>query len=154
MILNICQSFNQIDCKNVSFTGKRFSFQRGFISKLTERAQVILKNSTRNFQNSPPFERSACFYVTISGNFELFQLEYRFLVESIKVTATDIRYFLRSKFSRSLVHKKNFSLIYDKQFSSQDTYFVKRDRIPVLSLNELGKKSQATIILGKFKNKP
>ena len=26
-----------------------------------------------DFQNSPPFERSACFYVTISGNFERFQ---------------------------------------------------------------------------------
>ena len=28
-----------------------------------------------------------------------------------KVAATDMRYFARSKFSRSLVHKKNFSLI-------------------------------------------
>ena len=26
-----------------------------------------------DFQNSPQFERSACFYVTISGNFERFQ---------------------------------------------------------------------------------
>ena len=26
-----------------------------------------------DFQNSPPFERSACFYVTISENFEHFQ---------------------------------------------------------------------------------
>ena len=25
------------------------------------------------FQNSPPFERSACFYVTISESFERFQ---------------------------------------------------------------------------------
>ena len=30
---------------------------------------------------------------------------------SIKVAATDMRYFARSKFSRSLVHKKNISLI-------------------------------------------
>ena len=29
----------------------------------------------------------------------------------IIVRVTDIRYFTRSKFSRSLVHKKNFSLI-------------------------------------------
>ena len=33
----------------------------------------ILKNSTRNFQNSPPPKRSACLYVTISENFERFQ---------------------------------------------------------------------------------
>ena len=29
----------------------------------------------------------------------------------LKAAATDMRYFVRSKFSRSLVHKKNFSLI-------------------------------------------
>ena len=39
----------------------------------TERAKVLLKNGTRDFQNSPPFDRSACFYVTITGNFEGFQ---------------------------------------------------------------------------------
>ena len=31
------------------------------------------KNGNRYFQNSPPFERSACFNMTISGNFECFQ---------------------------------------------------------------------------------
>ena len=35
-------------------------------------SSVLLKNGTRNFQNSPPFERSTCFFVTISGNFERF----------------------------------------------------------------------------------
>ena len=76
-------------------------FLKGFFFKPTERAQVLLKNSARDFQNSPPFARSACFYVTISGNFERFQyfnfetdflenenvfqkLEYCFLVESTK----------------------------------------------------------------------
>ena len=39
----------------------------------TERAKILLKKCTRDFQNRPPFERSACFYVTISGNFERFQ---------------------------------------------------------------------------------
>ena len=58
------------------------------------------KNGTRDFQNSSPFERSVCFYVAISGNFEHFdfetdfqenektffkKLEYRFLVESTKI---------------------------------------------------------------------
>ena len=31
------------------------------------------KSSIRDFQNSPPFERTACFYVAITGNFERFQ---------------------------------------------------------------------------------
>ena len=33
-------------------------------------------------------------------------------------------------------------------------YFVKRGEIPLLSLNELREKSQATISFGKFVNKP
>ena len=48
-------------------------FLRGFIFKPTEKAQVLLKSGTRDLQNSPLFERSACFYVTISENFEHFQ---------------------------------------------------------------------------------
>ena len=48
-------------------------FLRGFILRLTERAWVLLKNGTRDFQNTPPFERSTCFYVTISENFKSFQ---------------------------------------------------------------------------------
>ena len=40
------------------------------------------------------------------------------------------------------------------KFLSEDTYFVKRGRKPLLSLNELGGKLQATIIFGKFVNKP
>ena len=54
----------------------------------------------------------------------------------MKGAATDVRYFARSKFSRSLVHKKN----------------VKRGTL--LSFNELGEKSRETIILGKFTSKP
>ena len=30
-------------------------------------------NGARDFQTSPPFERSACFYLTISENVEHFQ---------------------------------------------------------------------------------
>ena len=48
-------------------------FRRGFILKATERAYVVLKNDTKDFQNSPLFARLACFYVTISGNFERVQ---------------------------------------------------------------------------------
>ena len=54
-------------CLNI---GKRFF--RVFILKPTERAKILLKNGTRDFQNDPPFERSACFYVTISESFKRF----------------------------------------------------------------------------------
>ena len=64
-----------------------------------------------------------------------------------------MRYFAKSKLSKSLVHKKNFSLIW-QEFLSWDTYFVNRGRIPYFSLNELEEKSLATIIFGKFVNNP
>ena len=77
-------------------------FLSGSILKPTERAKVLLKMGTRDFQNSPPFERLACFYVTIIENFERFQcfnfetnflengnfiknLENRFIVEGTKI---------------------------------------------------------------------
>ena len=55
---------------------------RGFILKPPERKSILLKNGTRDFQNSPPFERSVCFCVTSTGTFEHFQyfkLETNFL---------------------------------------------------------------------------
>ena len=80
---------HQIDSKNgwfffsASFTAKfglvfvltiwKTLFLRGFIFKPTERALVLLKNGTRDFLNSPPFERSVCFYVMISEYFEHLQ---------------------------------------------------------------------------------
>ena len=82
-------------------TGKRF-FLKVFL-KVNRKSIGSYKKGTKYFQNSPPLERFACFYVTISGNFErsqyfnfetdflenenLFQkkLEYRFLVESTKI---------------------------------------------------------------------
>ena len=57
--------FSKFYCKTL--------FLRGFIFKPTERAQVLLKNGSTDFQNIPPLERSVCFYVTISENFEHFQ---------------------------------------------------------------------------------
>ena len=79
---------HQIDSKNewlllrASFTAKfglafvlilENNFFRSFILKPTERVQVFLKNGNRDFRNIPPFERLACFYVTICENFERFQ---------------------------------------------------------------------------------
>ena len=79
---------HQIDSKNewmlfsVTFTARlelvfistfENAFFRVFILKPTERAKVVLKNATRDFQNNPPFERSACFNVKISESFKRFQ---------------------------------------------------------------------------------
>ena len=74
--------------------------------KNNRKFQVLLKNGTRDFQNSPLCERSACFYVTITENSKRFlyfkntlylkqifqktknfikKLEYRFLVETTNI---------------------------------------------------------------------
>ena len=91
-------------------TGKRFFLDvRPFILKPTERAQVLLNNSTRDFQNSPLFKRSACFCETTSGDFECFQyfrfeavflenenffqkVEYRHLVKDTKIENASFPY--------------------------------------------------------------
>ena len=75
--------------------GKRF-FVRGCIFKPTERAKVLLKNGPRDFQISPPFERSTGFYVTISGNFERFQyfnFEIDFLENKNLCQKTEVLFF-------------------------------------------------------------
>ena len=43
------------------------------------------------------------------------QLFNVFLIE-LKDTATDVRYFARSKLSRSLIHRKNFSVLWQVVF--------------------------------------
>ena len=80
-----------------------WSFQTlGFVLKPRERARILRKNGTRDFQISPPFERSACFYMTTTESFECFhyfyfnqfsekrkpfskKLQHRFLFESTKI---------------------------------------------------------------------
>ena len=75
-----------------------------FILKPTEGASILLKNGTRDFQNSPPFKRLVCFYVITSESFQRFQLtlkqifgkrkpffkklEYHFLAETTKIKNT------------------------------------------------------------------
>ena len=51
-----------------------------------------------------------------------------------------MRYFAASKFSRSLVHKKNFGLIWQAAFKLEFLFL--QGRIPLLSLNDLGDKSR------------
>ena len=88
-------------------TGKRFFLQVSFSA---ERAQVFLKNGTRDSQNSPPFERSACFYMwrsvkilnifsTLTSK-QIFQktktflkkLEYSFSAERTKIKKASFPY--------------------------------------------------------------
>ena len=49
------------------------AFSKRFHFKVNRKSICSSKNGARDFQNSPPFERLACFYVTISENVERFQ---------------------------------------------------------------------------------
>ena len=85
----------------MNFTAK---FELAFIKTLENtfslrfRFKITRKSidSSRDFQNSSPFNRSACFYLTISGNYEHFlyfqKTEYRFLVESTKIENASFPY--------------------------------------------------------------
>ena len=79
---------HQTDSKNgwlllsASFTAKfglafvltlENAFSQRFYFQANRKRIGSSKNGTRDFQNSPPFDRSACIYVTISENFERFQ---------------------------------------------------------------------------------
>ena len=113
-----------------------------FLCFPTERAQILLKSCTRDFQNSPPVERSDCFYVTISENFKRFQyfifktdfleyetlfkkLEYHFLVESTKIENASFPY----KTAISEANDKTNKMVttkwtYHKERSFASNYFV------------------------------
>ena len=62
------QILRQNLCWLLSYHRKKL-FLRGFILKSTERAKVLPKNDHSGFHYRPPFERSACFYVTIAWKF-------------------------------------------------------------------------------------
>ena len=55
-----------------------------------------------------------------------FSKKSHFLFRKFKVAATDMRYFVRSKFPRSLVYKQNFSLILAKFFKLGYVFFQER----------------------------
>ena len=117
-------------------------FLRDFILKPIEKVKILLKTSTRDFQNSPLFERSAYFYVTISGNFEWFQyltlkqifwkkknffkkLEYRFLVESTKMENASFSY--KTAISEANVETNRMvsaKWTYHKEQSFGSNYFI------------------------------
>ena len=65
-------------CLNIR---KRFFLEFSFQSQQKEH-KFFYKNGTRDFRNSPPFDRSACFDVTISESlkdFQYFDFETNFL---------------------------------------------------------------------------
>ena len=115
---------HQIDSKtewfllSASFTAKfelvfvltlENAFSQRIHFEANRKSTGFLRNGTRNFLNSPPFERSACFSATICENLERFQyfnlkqifqktktffrkLEYPFLVESTKIENASFPY--------------------------------------------------------------
>ena len=48
-------------------------FSKRFHFKANRKSNGSSKKCTRDFQNNPLVERSACFYVTVSGDFERFK---------------------------------------------------------------------------------
>ena len=52
------------------------AFSQRFHFKSNRKSIDSSKNGTSDFQNSLPFERSACFYLRITENFERFQYFY------------------------------------------------------------------------------
>ena len=85
------------------------AFCYNFHLKANRKSIASSKKQYQDFQNSPPFERSACSYVTISENLKRFQqlnfetdflknekffqkLEYRFLVESTRIENASFPY--------------------------------------------------------------
>ena len=79
-------------------------------------SQILKPVDFTNTQNSRYLDNEALFFPQIKKNHELRMKGYviaknSFVAEvTFKGAVADLRYFARSKFSRSLVHKKNFSL--------------------------------------------
>ena len=112
-------------------------FLRVLILKPTERAQVFLKNGTRDFKSNPSFERSVCVYVTISESFKRFQyfnfktnflenenLEFHFLVETTKIENTSFSF--KTALSEANVKTNRMATTkwtYHKEWSFSSNYF-------------------------------
>ena len=74
-------------------------FSWRFYFKANRKSISSSKSSTRYFQNSPPFDRSVCFYVTICENFECFQyfnFETDFLENEILFQKTGVTFLVES----------------------------------------------------------
>ena len=80
--------------RNLLFLGTVTKIRLNFYTNLSELTFIPSKSS-----------ENLGVFLTISGEFGLKA------IDSFKGAVTDMRYFVRSKFSRSLVHKKSFTLI-------------------------------------------
>ena len=72
------------------------AFYKRFHFKANRESIDTSKKCSRDFQNSPPFERSACFYVTISESFKRFQyfnFETNFLESENLFQKTGVQFF-------------------------------------------------------------
>ena len=79
-------------------------------------SSFFLKNGTIGFQNKPLLERSACFYVTITGNFErfrYFQFKTDFLENENFFQKTGVLFFQFKKL-RLKTHHFHTKLPYQK----------------------------------------
>ena len=114
-------------------------FYKRFYFKANRKSIGFLKNGARNFQNSPPFERSASFqwkFWTFStfqlknkfsgkqSSFSL-KLDFRFLVESTKIENTSFSY----KTAMSAAYVKINRMVstkwtYHKEWSFASKYLV------------------------------
>ena len=135
------QTENERLLLSVSFTAKfklvfvltqESTFSQKCIINPTERAQVFLKNGARDLQNSHPFERSTCFYVTITENFERFQNEFfserlqqHFLVESTKTENTMFPHKATlSETNDETIKMESIKQTYHKKRSFGSNYFI------------------------------
>ena len=87
---------------------KKFSYRFHF--QANRESIGFLKNGTRDFQNSPPFEKSTCFYVTISENFEhlqSFDFEKGFLENDSFFQKTGVPFFSWTN-ERTKIEKTSF----------------------------------------------
>ena len=82
------------------------AFSQTFHFKANKKSTILLENDARDFQSSPPFKRSACFYETTSGSFERFQyfnFETSFL-ENEKLFSKNGSIFFQLKILRLKTH--------------------------------------------------
>ena len=103
----LSNTLDQMDSKNewlllsVTFTANLelvfvLTVENAFSFKANRKSIGSSKKGTRDFQNSPPFERSVCFYVTISESFKSFQyfnFETNFLENESLFQKTGVPFF-------------------------------------------------------------
>ena len=132
--MNGC-SFHQFLRKNLAW------FLSQHRTTLLERAWTLLKKGTRDFQNSPPSERSACFYVTTIGNFECFHyfvFETNFLKNKKLFQKTRVPFFSSKYYycKRNIPHKIALSQPHVKtnRMGSTNGPITKEGVLPVTTL--------------------